>query len=53
MAKTVVKYEDIEELDVEKFNRNVNLGINAEDMLEMINERYPVLTEKRKAAPST
>jgi|TARA_B100001964_G_scaffold75087_1_gene85362 N-acetyl sugar amidotransferase len=35
------KYEDKEELDVEKFNRNVNLGINAEDMLEMINERYP------------
>ncbi len=35
------KYEDLEELNVEKFNKTVNLGINAEDMLEMLNERYP------------
>jgi len=35
------KYEDIEELNVEKFNKAVNLGINAEDMLEMLKERYP------------
>ena len=34
-------YDDIEELDVEKFNRAVNLGINAEDMLEMLKDRYP------------
>ena len=34
-------YEDIEELDVEKFNRSVNLGINAEDMLEMLKDRNP------------
>ena len=34
------KYEDIEELNVEKFNKAVNLGINAEDMLEMLKERY-------------
>ena len=33
-------YEDIEELNVEKFNKTTNLGINAEDMLEMINDRY-------------
>ena len=31
----------MEELNVEKFNLSTNLGINAEDMLEMINERYP------------
>ena len=35
------RYDDIEELDVEKFNKVGNLGINAEDMLEMLNERYP------------
>ena len=34
-------YDDIEELDVEKFNRASNLGINAEDMLEMLKDRYP------------
>ena len=34
-------YDEIEELNVEKFNRSVNLGINAEDMLEMLKERYP------------
>ena len=34
-------YNDIEELDVEKFNRTVNLGINAQDMLEMLKDRYP------------
>ena len=28
-------------MDVEKFNRSVNLGINAEDMLEMLKDRYP------------
>jgi predicted PP-loop superfamily ATPase len=32
-------YDDFEELDVEKFNKTINLGINAEDMLGMINER--------------
>jgi len=35
------KYEDLEELNVEKFNKAINLGINAEDMLEMIKERFP------------
>ncbi len=34
-------YNEMEELNVEKFNLSTNLGINAEDMLEMINERYP------------
>ena len=34
-------YDTIEKLDVEKFNRISNLGINAEDMLEMIKESYP------------
>ena len=34
-------YDDFEELTVEKFNRNVNLGINAEDIMGMINERFP------------
>ncbi len=34
-------YEEFEELDVEHFNKTTNLGINAEDMLEMINERFP------------
>ena len=33
-------YDDMEELNVEKFNRFINLGINAEDMLGMINERF-------------
>ena len=31
----------IKELNEEKFNKTINLGINAEDMLGMINERYP------------
>jgi N-acetyl sugar amidotransferase len=35
------KYDQLEELDVEKFNKVANLGINAEDMMEMINDRYP------------
>lgn len=34
-------YEDKEELNVEKFNKAINLGINAEDMYQMIKERYP------------
>lgn len=34
-------YDDFEELTVEKFNRSVNLGINAEDIVGMINERFP------------
>ena len=34
-------YEEFEEGDVEHFNKTTNLGINAEDMLEMINERFP------------
>ncbi len=34
-------YDDFEELDVEKFNRAINLGINAEDILGMINNRFP------------
>ena len=34
-------YSELEELNVEKFNKSANLGINAEDMLEMINDRYP------------
>lgn len=34
-------YDDFEELTVEKFNRNVNLGINAEDIVGMLNERFP------------
>ncbi len=32
-------YSEPEELDEEKFNKTINLGINAEDMLGMINER--------------
>ena len=32
-------YEELEELNVEKFNRAINLGINAEDIVGMINER--------------
>ena len=42
------KYDQLEELNVEKFNKVSNLGINAEDMLEMINDRYP--KEKIKIA---
>ena len=34
-------YDTVEMLDVEKFNRISNLGINAEDMLEMLKESYP------------
>ena len=34
-------YDDFEELNVEKFNRTINLGINAEDILGMINQRFP------------
>jgi N-acetyl sugar amidotransferase len=33
-------YEDIELLNVEKFNKMANLGINAEDMFGMIIDRY-------------
>lgn len=35
------KYSDFEELNVEKFNKISNLGINAEDMYEMLKHRYP------------
>ena len=34
-------YKDKEELNVEKFNKVINLGINAEDMYQMIKERHP------------
>ncbi len=34
-------YDDLEELNVEKFNKTVNLGINAEDILGMVNTRFP------------
>ena len=34
-------YEEIEEMDHERFNKVSNLGINAEDMFEMIKERFP------------
>ena len=34
-------YEEIEEMDNERFNKVSNLGINAEDMHEMIKERFP------------
>ena len=34
-------YKDKEELNVEKFNKAINLGINAEDMYQMIKQRYP------------
>lgn len=34
-------YDEFEEMNVEKFNKVSNLGINAEDMFEMIKERYP------------
>ena len=34
-------YSEPEELNEEKFNKVVNLGINAEDMLGMLKERYP------------
>ena len=33
-------YNDIEYLNVEKFNKMSNLGINAEDMLGMIKDRF-------------
>jgi len=39
-------YEDEEVLNVEKFNKTTNLGINAEDMYQMIKERYPKLNIK-------
>ena len=34
-------YDEIEELNVEKFNKMVNLGINAQDMIGMIRSRFP------------
>tara|TARA_Y100001970_G_C14238579_1_gene863461 strand:- start:2120 stop:3295 length:1176 start_codon:yes stop_codon:yes gene_type:complete len=34
-------YDEFEEMNVDKFNKMVNLGINAEDMLGMVNERFP------------
>ena len=34
-------YDEIEELNVEKFNKMANLGINAEDMIGMIKSRFP------------
>ncbi len=34
-------YNEFEELNVEKFNKISNLGINAEDMFEMLKSRYP------------
>jgi len=34
-------YKDKEELNVEKFNKVINLGINAEDMYQMIKDRFP------------
>ena len=34
-------YDDFEELNVEKFNKISNLGINAEDMFEMLKSRFP------------
>jgi len=37
-------YDDYEVLDVEKFNKSGNLGINAEDMLGMLKDRYPEKT---------
>ena len=33
-------YDEIEQLNVEKFNKMSNLGINAEDMLGMIKDRF-------------
>lgn len=33
-------YDEFEECNVEHFNKTTNLGINAEDMYEMIKERY-------------
>ena len=35
-------YDDFEELNVEKFNKISNLGINAEDMFEMLKSRFPM-----------
>jgi len=34
-------YSEIEKLDEKKFNLTTNLGINSDDMYEMIKERYP------------
>ena len=34
-------YNEFEEGDVEHFNKTTNMGINAEDMYEMIKEKYP------------
>ncbi len=34
-------YDDFEELNVEKFNLAINLGMNAEDILGMVNDRDP------------
>ena len=34
-------YNEFEEGDIEHFNKTTNLGINAEDMYEMISERFP------------
>ena len=34
-------YSTPEELNEEKYNRSINLGINAEDMLTMLQERHP------------
>ena len=34
-------YSEPEELNEEKFNRFINLGINAEDMYEMIKTSFP------------
>ena len=34
-------YNEFEELNVEKFNKISNLGINAEDMFEMLKSRFP------------
>lgn len=34
-------YDEIEELNVEKFNKMINLGINAQDMMGMIRSRFP------------
>ena len=33
--------DEFEELNVDKFNRMINLGINAEDMIGMVNQRFP------------
>ncbi len=36
-------YSEPEELSEDKFNKLINLGINAEDMLGMLQEKYPKL----------